>query len=435
MPQYNMHSELNTFYENHVRLKDEFDRLRSLRDTNLKRLTEGLQEMGRPTFAKSLLQGSIAMHTANKSTNNDYDIDIAVIFEEGDLPASPLEARKRVAEAIKRKANGFSRDPEARTNAVTIWYSLGYHVDIAVYRRRENWLGQETIEHAGADWTPRDPKTVTDWFIGEVSTQSPEKGLFVTPQVAPKQMRRIVRWIKAFTKGREGWNLPGGFIISALVCECYRRHNDRDDIALYNTLQAIESRLKLDCRVFNPVDSSQELTDKPKFLKQVKNLRRRLGSVLSKLDVLFDDNCNNEKANKAWHYMFQHTYWTPQSSANASQSQANHYPYDLELTMAIAGSKGGFIKSENVRSGRFLPKRVHLRFKAQTNVPPPYTVMWEAINSGDEAEAANDMGHQATSNDLMHWEHTSYRGRHELVCRIVKAGEVQATAKHVVNIR
>lgn len=435
MPQYNMHDELNQFYEEHIRLKDEIKRLRQLRYTNLNRLSDGLEALDKPGYVKSLLQGSIAMHTANKAMNNDYDIDIAVIFEKDDLPDSPLEARKRVAAAINEKTSGFSKEPEARTNAVTIWYADGYHVDIAVYRRSEGFFGGEVLEHAGAEWVERDPKAITDWFIGEVADQSPSEGLFSSPEVAPKQMRRIVRWIKAFTKAREGWNLPGGLIISALVAECYQSHNDRDDIALYNTLREIKDRLDFDCSVYNPTDSSKELTEKQNFLTQAKNLKKRLGSVISKLKPLFDDECTEAKANKAWDYMFLHDFWKPGAKNLTKSAAANDSSYTLGLTMGVARSEGGRLTGRNVPNGRFLPKRVHLKFEADTNVPPPYTVKWRAVNSGDEAEAANDMGHLSTSDNLVHWERTAYRGRHELVCEIVKHNQVVATASRVVNIR
>ncbi|WP_027873399.1 nucleotidyltransferase [Spongiibacter marinus] len=433
MPQYNMHNELNAFYEDHVRLKEEMNRLRSLRDTNLTRLSDGLKELGHPVYVKNLLQGSIAMHTANKSSNNDYDIDIAVIFEKDDLPASPLEARKRVAEAINLKSSGFVKDPEARTNAVTIWYAEGYHVDIAVYRRSEGWLG-DIIEHAGASWTERDPKAITSWFTEEVTEQSPSETFFGKPSVGPQQMRRIVRWIKAFTKAREGWNLPGGFIISALVAECYKPDKDRDDIALLNTLCAINTRLESSCDVYNPVDATQKLTDKQKFITQVNSLKKHLNSVTKELDVLMEDECTEEKAKKAWNYMFQHQFWEI-STESISKNAANDQSYNVKLTMGISKKDGGFLTARNIQSGRIVPKMKHLKFEAKTNVPAPFTVKWRVVNSGDEAEAANDMGHLATSDNLTIWRRTAYRGRHEMICEIVKAGEVVASAVHIVNIR
>lgn len=436
MPQYDMHKELNNFYEQHVRLKQEINRLRELRDTNLNRLTDGLNDLGKPNFVKNLLQGSIAMHTANKAVNNDYDIDIAVIFESDDLPGSPQAAREMVAEAIKQRASGFAQEPEARTNAVTIWYADGYHVDIAVYRRKENWLGIEILEHAGAEWAERNPTSITDWFINTVSNASPSTTLFSTPSVAPQQMRRVVRWVKAFCKAHEGWNLPGGFILSTLVAECYAPHPHRDDVALYNTLAAIKTRLDMSCTIYNPVDSTKELTKQKKFLTQVEKLQKRLPGVINKLNILHDDNCDYLKARSAWNCLFEHTFWSAEIKESVSRSLAsNDSNYYVSLKMGVAKSKDGRLIAQDVTSGKFVPKRIHLKFSATTNVAPPYVIRWRAINSGDEAEAQNDMGHISTSNDLNHWEHTAYRGRHELWCELVKDGDILASAKHIVNIR
>ncbi len=434
MTQYNMHSQLNEFYNEHVRLKGERDTLKELKLTNLKRLTDGLSELEKPNFIKDLLQGSIAMHTANKSENNDYDIDIAVIFEKDDLPASALNARKRVAEALNKKASGFTKDPEARTNAVTVWYSDGYHVDIAVYRRSKDWLGNEILEHAGADWAERDPKAITDWFTQAVKDKSPKATVWSKPKVEIRQMRRIVRWIKAFTKAREGWNLPGGLVISVLVAECYKPDNDRDDIALYNTLVAIKNRLDIYPTVYNPTDSSKDLTEKQKFLTQVKSLKKRLGSVKNKLEPLFKGDCTYAKARKAWNYLFQHSYWSNEVLVAEALSK-NLSIFFVNLNMGIANTKEGRLKAASVASGRFLPKGVHLKFTAVTNVPYPYDINWKVENSGDEAEEAQELSHERTTGQLINWEHTAYRGKHKMICEIVRDGTVVAESEMRVNIR
>ncbi|MEY8198915.1 MAG: hypothetical protein RPS47_06715 [Colwellia sp.] len=435
MPQYNMHSELNEFYNKHVRLKDEIKRLRELRDTNLNRLEGGLKALEKPVYVKSIEQGSISMHTANKAPNNDYDIDLAVIFEKDDLPASPLDARKRVANAINEKANGFSREPEARTNAVTVWYADGYHVDIAVYRRSEDYWGNETLEHAGTEWAERDPKAITDWFIKAVKNKSPsEDTCVVKPEVELGQMRRIVRWIKSFTKAREGWNLPGGLVISTLVSECYQSDRDRDDIALYNTIVSIKNRLDLYCAVYNPTDNSKELTEKQKFLTQVKNLKKRFGSVITKLEPLFKDDCTDTKAKKSWNYIFQHDYWNTETTKSSEHSITKQEAYVVALNLGIAKSEGGRLIANDILNGRVLPKRSHLKFVASTNVPMPYNVNWRVSNSGVEAENASDMGHISNSGQLIQWETTAYRGRHEMICEIIKSGEVVASAKRIIKI-
>lgn len=156
---YDVHALLNRFYDEEVRLgKDGRQKLADLRDTNLDRLADGLEQLGPMRGAESAAyesfydQGSYAMHTLNKHPDNEYDIDTAVIFPEESLPADPLAARKRVAEALNLSGAPFSRDPEARTNAVTVWYAAGHHVDLAVYREVVNG-SQSWLEHAGATWT------------------------------------------------------------------------------------------------------------------------------------------------------------------------------------------------------------------------------------------------------------------------------------------
>lgn len=309
---FDLHKELTTFYHEHVRLKDERKRLAGLRDLNLKRLNEGLNKLGEDddtTYAPPLRhrdQGGYAMHTLNKHPDGDYDLDCAIIFQKDDLPSSALAARKRVEAAFKRTGVRFAQDPEARTNAVTVWYAEGYHIDFAVYREFVNIWGETIIEHAGAEWTQADPSKLTNWFSDQVAALSPS-GYGVT--VDAGQMRRVVRWLKKFAKSRSHWNLPGGMIISALVQECYQSHYYRDDISLYNTMLAIRNRLVLNQQVRNPIFLDQYLTSKPEYERQVVRLKEKLDAALRELDVLFGANCTRKQALSAWNWIFQHPYW------------------------------------------------------------------------------------------------------------------------------
>jgi hypothetical protein len=114
------------------------------------------------------------MHTLNQS--DEYDIDVAVIFRKSDLPEDPLKARQRVRDALQKKCTNFSKDPEARTNAVTVWYQDGYHIDFAIYRTWEEFNGFRMvsyIEHASTTWMTRDPAEINDWFAKVVADKSP----------------------------------------------------------------------------------------------------------------------------------------------------------------------------------------------------------------------------------------------------------------------
>jgi hypothetical protein len=304
---FDLHKELNTFYHDHVRLGTERRTLAEYRDRNLERLTSGLEQLELPSAFEYRNQGSYAMNTINQHPNKDYDIDVAIIFAKDDLPSTALEARKRIEKAIRKGGGNFRQPPEALTNAVRVYYQEGYHIDLAIYRHYENEYGVSVYEHAGPDWVRRDPMEITNWFNATVGERSPSKEYGAT--VDGNQMSRIVRWLKAFAKSREHWDLPGGLIISVLVAECYRPNFHRDDISLYDTMVAIRDHLQVTESVWNPVDGTEELTSRPVDKGRIRRFRGKFDSALSRLEILHDPECTKQQTIKAWHWVFQHPFW------------------------------------------------------------------------------------------------------------------------------
>lgn len=306
---YDMHKELNEFYEEHVRSKGERNKLKGHRDTNLVALINGLKKLEYPSGFDKKDQGSYAMDTINKHPKKEYDIDVAIIFEKDDLPSEPADAKKRIEEAMIVGGGNFKTPPEAKTNAVRVSYAEGHHIDLAIYRKNKDFLGNLIVEHAGAEWTIRDPMDITNWFVNAVQAKSPQKKYGA--KVGDMQLRRIVRWLKMFAKSRTSWdgNMPGGLVISVLAVECYISNSDHDDISLYESMKSIRNRLEGNTEVKNPVDIAQSLTERNKDKKRITNLKENLDFVLDKLDDLFDLECDRPKALKAWDWVFQHSYW------------------------------------------------------------------------------------------------------------------------------
>jgi hypothetical protein len=73
-------------------------------------------------------------------------------------------------------------------------------------------------------------------------------------------------------------------------------------------------------------------------------------------------------------------------------------------------------------SPRGVPKRVALRFSAETNVPPPYEVHWQVVNTGKEAAADRGLRGQFTDDQkgAVRWETTAYAGTHWVEAFVVK---------------
>jgi hypothetical protein len=304
---YNMHEELNKFYEDHVRLKDEQKILAEHRDTNIERLRTGLNELGYPSNFRPQDQGSYAMNTINKHPEKKYDIDEAIVFEKDDLPSNPADARKRIEITMIQGGGNFKKPPEAKTNCVRVSYADGPHVDLAIYRRTTDAFGNSIIEHAGLEWTKRDPVEITNWFNSAVQTKSPSED--AGARVDDGQLRRIVRWLKMFAMSRSNWNMPCGLIISILAEECYAPNQYRDDSSLYDTMVNILNRLLSDEEVRNPVNTDLSLTCREKDKTRIKNLKKNLECVLDQLKVLLDMNCTPSQAAQAWNWVFKHSFW------------------------------------------------------------------------------------------------------------------------------
>jgi len=92
-------------------------------------------------------------------------------------------------------------------------------------------------------------------------------------------------------------------------------------------------------------------------------------------------------------------------------------------------------------NGQALMKGAALKFEAVTDIPPPYEVYWQVVNTGEEAAAMGqlrggfDRGTVERGN-ITHREQASYSGSHTIECFIVKDRHLAArSGVFVVNIR
>ncbi|MBB2687743.1 UNVERIFIED_ORG: hypothetical protein GGD47_005386 [Rhizobium etli] len=103
--------------------------------------------------------------------------------------------------------------------------------------------------------------------------------------------------------------------------------------------------------------------------------------------------------------------------------------------------RNGFRPEEFVSDGSPMPKYCDLRFEAETNVPKPYKVYWQVVNTGREAANSNSLrgGFDegiVSAGKLTRDESTSYSGTHSIECFIVKNGLLAArSGQFIVNIQ
>ncbi|MCW1927884.1 cyclic GMP-AMP synthase DncV-like nucleotidyltransferase, partial [Bhargavaea beijingensis] len=240
---YDVSTMFRTFYKDHVVLsKAERNKLFDKKELNIHRLKEGLKEYNEEKgtnykLAESMVQGSVSMSTVIKNDGNEYDIDVAIIFEKDQIPEGTTSVKNFVVNALNRKCTGFKVPPYSKTNCVRIEYVDGYHLDFAIYRRYKDINENYKYEHCGSEWRKRDPKAITAWF----NQQNKDKYY---------QLREVVRLLKMFSRSRDQWEMPGGLVLTVLADENYKEY-DRIDERFYYTLRHIRDRLYWNKDVYN----------------------------------------------------------------------------------------------------------------------------------------------------------------------------------------
>ncbi|MBZ5753035.1 nucleotide-binding domain-containing protein [Metabacillus rhizolycopersici] len=437
---YDVSNKFNSFYKNHVVLpKEQKKRLFRLKNLNIDRLKEGLKDYNEENktnyqIVETVVQGSVAMSTVTQNESNDYDIDVAIVFDKGNVLDGTIAVKNMVANALKKKCKQFNVEPEAKTNCVRIVYAEGYHVDFAIYRRFTNENGEYQYEHCGSQWRTRDPRAITKWFIDENKSKN-------------YKLRVVARLLKMFCKSRNDWVMPGGLVQSVLVNECFQS-DERIDKMFYETLKSVRDRLILNKEVNNPADQEQSLKLIKKDDVRLERLESRLTTYLNKLDVLSEEDCTLRQAIEAWKDFFNHSYWEEQweqakeTNAVVAKSYSTtkdvlydeteefmeyifplkiQYSLSLECKVTHDGWRTMFL-NEMLRKRVHLPSSRQLDFYIQHhNVPKPYQVYWKVKNSGDEAKRRNCIrGQIVKTNSETHSERTSFRGEHFVECYIVK---------------
>lgn len=447
---YNLDKSFNDFYTNQVVLSsDKQNELREKKNLNLNRLKAGLKEDNDENdtifkIAETRIQGSMAMHTVVQNDSNDYDIDVAVIFDKDNLGAKgPLAIKNIVVDALKRKCNGFAKEPEVRTNCVRVTYSEGYHIDFAIYRRYKDCeTAQEYVyEHAGSQWTIRNPADINNWFNEELNNKG-------------QILRKVIRLLKMFCKSRESWiNMPGG-LLQTVLCDETLQSYDRLDVTFYYTMKAIKERLETTIEVLNPTDKAVSLLQTDAHRQKMRNLCAKLDVNLAKLEVLFDKDCSESDARKVWQEFFNHDFWSVNDRRDLGERTNNSdtafinteqfiedlYNVDEQYIVKIGCniSKNGFRTMpilqflEHFRLLR-LPQGYTIECTIDYTDAPKYDkILWKVRNVGRVAQQRNMIRGQIKERGKTIKEHSDFYGAHYIECYLIRENKCIAVGR--VNV-
>lgn len=222
-------------------------------------------------------QGSFSMNTTILPDSGEYDVDdgVYIFGKEEDKPLVAT-AHSWIVKAVENRTGQNTID---KNTCVRVQYAKNYHVDLPIYYKTtdsNNEYFYDSVDvpelaHKSKGWIESDPYAFKLWFDEKAKDKN--------------QLKRIVRYLKAWTDNKRHLNLPNGMIFTILAVNNYVA-KDRDDEAFLETLKAIQKSIDDTRHNWASYECKRPTIDKTENLLDKYSSDTRKKSFLDALDSL-----------------------------------------------------------------------------------------------------------------------------------------------------
>jgi hypothetical protein len=220
---------------------------------------------GQGSFEMNTIINPIPVYDEDGKKLLKYDLDYGVYFIEEDGEDNRKSINTWHDWIYKSVEDHTDTLPLKKNTCVRVLYADGHHIDLPIYYKDDGII---ELAHKGKGWIESDPKEFYEWFNDKTKEN--------------QQLRRIVRYLKAWKNYRENNNsslkLPSGFALTILATNNFVS-DDNDDTALRETVREIKNALdiKFECRrpttpINEDVFDNYSDTRKNNFLDTLKSL-------------------------------------------------------------------------------------------------------------------------------------------------------------------
>ncbi len=454
----------------------------------------------RPLAPDSFLQGSFRLGTAIRPTTeeDEYDLDIVVSVNGSKATISQSDLKAAVGAEVKSyaKAQVMSRPVNAR-RCWTQNYADGsrFHVDIlpaipdaeglrSILEERE--LSTDFVQDAIAItdktsvnyeqihplWPVSNPRGYATWFEGQMGgvlaarkaaialmeSRSVDDIPTYRAQTPLQKAVQVLKFHRDVMFADDPDDKPISVIITTLAAQSYKGEATVA-LALNRALSDmdtyIEQRNGIDW-VANPTILSENFADKwVEYPNRRKNFYEWLDRAREDFlrisqasgrerESIIAEAFGDGVASRAFNDDGYLRTWQKRASIFASHRESPPWALSNQgrvwIKKATWSTPGTYRTRPFSSDSKAIPKQKTLRFYGETNVPKPYEVHWQIVNTGEEAERANcprggfEVG-AITSGKIMRKETTAYRGSHTVEAFVVKDGYLAArSGQFIVNI-
>lgn len=430
-------------------------------------------------------QGSFRLGTVVKpfTRKDEYDIDLVCHLQIKKENTTQKELKQIVGDRLIRRGD-IAEILKPGRRCWSLDYPGQFHMDVVPTIPNTERLptGLLLTDAELLRWQKSNPKLYTEWFyermkvIFEERKESFAKSYQMNIEEVPywqvkTPLQRAVQILKRhrdmdFQKDQE--NRPSSILITTLAARAYRNQSD-----LYEALldlvrdmpKFIENR---DGKwwVPNPADPEENFAEK---WNEKPERRSAFFTWLAKVEADFTSALEGQTLRKAFEVLSpvmghdiimkaatslgigSSGLATPQPSgsnnvpalADASHCQRPLWPERKQYKVNVRGAVHQRLRHPKKSwdlADRSVPKGIALRFEVTTNVPSPYEIHWQVVNTGEEARRVNglrgDFYDGEGSCGRIRWETTSYTGTHWVEAFVIKDGVcVARSGRKYVRIR
>ena len=235
---------------------------------NLRQKIKNHFKANHPEYKPSFyIQGSYKMGTTIRTKEDECDLDDGCYF----IP-KPNVSANTLQGWVKEAVEGITdASPLHKNKCIRVQYTAGYHIDLPVYRKDTNSDEEHpelAVRHKGYELS--DPREAVVWFQGKKSDND--------------VLVHLVSYLKSWTDTVRGF-MPPGLAMTILASNNQKKHEGRHDIALRDTLKAINSP-------FDNLFENYDADRKQKFLNE-------LDKFIEDADKAIEEK-NKLKASKLW---------------------------------------------------------------------------------------------------------------------------------------
>ncbi len=403
-------------------------------------------------------QGSFLLGTVVKPLSGDeYDIDLVCLLSGISPDTRPQKVKGLVGDRLKESSQ-YSKIIEEKNRCWRLHYAREFHMDIIPAipdtQKREDAILVPDRELTGWAWS--NPKGYAAWFQGRMQALAEirEKGVEEVPDYSVKTVLQLaVQLMKrhrdiVFEKDPD--NKPISIIITTLAARVYEGYGLQED--LFEALKIMAANMpdqivdkNGELWVTNPVNPDENFADKwpehPERQDAFYLWIEKLQDDLSQLESISSlDKCKEFisirfgesivlSMNKDISLESKITVGTNPFEVEHKKSMEWGYVPKYDVTIRAKKKSGvtkGVMPKEFHNNSSHLSKGLSLEYTAITNTPGDYDIQWQVVNTGSEAERANQLRGEfypssgANKSGFYRKESTRYTGMHWVEAFVVK---------------